>query len=197
MDVRAERTVAALHRSVLELAETEEVSGLTASQIAVAAGINRVTFYNHASSPAQLLVDALRAELDGIRERYLVVPVGLPVHSTARRTTPAVAEHLIERRALYRRSLTVDGHGILADFLTEHFAESVRLLLVDRPHAVLHAPGRSAVSAPVFERAAAQFVAHGCIGAIAVWLHTDDPLNSDQVVALIEELMPAWWADLD
>lgn len=70
MGVRAERTIAALRNAALKRAETQEVSELTASQVAQSAGINRVTFYNHASSLAQLLVDALRVELDGIRQRY-------------------------------------------------------------------------------------------------------------------------------
>lgn len=197
MDVRAERTVTALHRAVLELAEVHNISELTASQIAQVAGINRVTFYNHASSPAQLLVDALRVELDGIRRRYLISSGEFPVQGAARRTTLAVAEHMIERRTVYRRSLSADGHGILADFLTEHFAESVRLLLADRPNAVASSLRRSALPADVFQQATAQFVAHGCIGAIAVWLHIDDPLKPAEVVDLIEELMPAWWSALD
>ncbi|MGO4103040.1 TetR/AcrR family transcriptional regulator [Leifsonia sp. YAF41] len=197
MDVRAERTVTALYGAILSLAETHDVAELTASQVAQAAGINRVTFYNHASSPAQLLVDALRVELDDIRQRFLISSGESPLQSTARRTTLAVAAHMIERRAVYRRSLPADAHGILADFLSEHFAASVRLLLADRPNVHIGSSRRSPVSAPVFSEATAQFVAHGCIGAFAVWLHTDDPLIPADVVDLIEDLMPAWWSAAD
>ena len=64
MDPRIERTTAALRTAVLELATEHDIDDVTVSQVATRAGINRATFYDHASSPAELLTGILRTELD-------------------------------------------------------------------------------------------------------------------------------------
>ena len=70
MDKRTARTAAALRTAILALAAEQDVTRLTVSAVAARAGINRVTFYDHASSPSELLARVLGAELDAIRDRF-------------------------------------------------------------------------------------------------------------------------------
>lgn len=191
MDARAQRTVAAMHQAILELAETEQVQDLSVAQVAKAAGLNRVTFYNHASSPTALLTAALSLELDMIRAQYL--QSALPLYSPEGGIVGAVGAHIVVRHAIYCRNLPPNGHGFLADFLTDHFAESARMLLAAHPPLHPSVPGQSTLPGSVTERATAQFIAHGAVGAIAAWVHGPVPLIPEQIASLIQNLMPPWW----
>lgn len=193
MDVRAQRTVAAMHQAILVLAETEHVQDLSVAQVAKAAGINRVTFYDHASSPTALLTAALSLDLDMIRAQYL--QSALPMYSPEGGIVSAVGGHIVARHAIYCRNMPPNGHGFLADFLTDHFAESARMLLAAHPPQLASVPGQSTLPVSVAERATAQFIAHGAVGAIAAWVHGPAPLIPEQIASLIQNLMPPWWLE--
>ncbi|WP_348525183.1 glucose 1-dehydrogenase [Luteimicrobium album] len=100
---------------MLELAAQHDVGDLSVVEVARRAGINRVTFYDHATSPAALLVAVLAEELDEIWTRLLDPdaasdasrgaaappdPLGV-VDQVAR----AVAEHVERHAAVYERAL--------------------------------------------------------------------------------------------
>ncbi|QIM19135.1 hypothetical protein G7066_12175 [Leucobacter coleopterorum] len=53
-DARIVRTRAALHSSITDLAAHKPVPTITVSELAIRAGINRVTFYKHYASPPRL-----------------------------------------------------------------------------------------------------------------------------------------------
>lgn len=193
MDIRAQRTVAAMHRAILALAEQEDVQDLPVAKVAGEAGINRVTFYNHAANPCELLLAALRPELDQIRAQFLAEAAARPQGPGGMIVDRAVAEHLVARRMVYRRNLPANGHGFLADFLSDHFAESVRIFLAARHGSMPGGPDDSSRPKALMDAVTAQFLAHGATGAIAVWLHTPDPLEPGQLSGLLKDLMPHWW----
>lgn len=59
MDKRQVKTKQKLADAILSLAATKAVSEITVSEIAQHAGINRSTFYQHATGPADLLQSTL------------------------------------------------------------------------------------------------------------------------------------------
>ena len=67
IDPRPAQTIKVLHDAVIELASMTPVSKVTVTEITRKAGMNRATFYRHASSPGGLLASALGPELDLIR----------------------------------------------------------------------------------------------------------------------------------
>ena len=141
MDARQRKTRAKLSEVILRLAAERPASDLTVSEITVAAGINRSTFYQHAASPVELLEDVLREELDAIRDRFLPVTPSVASNdesitvsavspSDIRDVTAAVIEHVGFHSTLYSRALgATSGASSLHPMLSRHFAESVTQLL--------------------------------------------------------------------
>ena len=110
MDARQKRSQVALHRAIIDLATARDVSSLTVSEITDRAGVNRSTFYAHATSAAELLCAALAAELDAIRDEYLdTLRAGAATDSTIRQGTARILGHLETRRDLYLRAFDAPG----------------------------------------------------------------------------------------
>lgn len=127
MDARQKRSQVALHRAIIDLATAREVSTLTVSDITDRAGVNRSTFYAHASSAAELLCAALRAELDAIRDDYLdTLRAGAATDATIRQGTARILGHLESHRDLYLRAFdAVGGDSGLRAMLATHFRSAV------------------------------------------------------------------------
>jgi AcrR family transcriptional regulator len=64
IDPRIIRTVQAFRRAIVELASKRPVSQITVAELAERAGVTRATFYNHFSSPVELLIQVLLADLE-------------------------------------------------------------------------------------------------------------------------------------
>ena len=110
MDARQKRSQVALHRAIIELATGRDVATLTVSEITDLAGVNRSTFYAHASSAAELLCAALQDELDAIREGYLQqLRSGAATDASIREGTSRVLGHLDGHRDLYLRAFDAPG----------------------------------------------------------------------------------------
>ena len=199
MDSRQIKTRAKLASVVLALASERPASEITASEIAKAAGINRSTFYQHATSPVGLLEGVLRDELDEIRDHYLGeadLETGPQASEAIERVTIAVLEHVDSHDAIYTRGLGEgSGSASLQPLLSQHFAESVTLLL-DR-HA-LTVPGSTSIPPEGFVAdAAARFIANGTVGALEAWLATPAPRSTDAFMAAYGVFLPSWWPQAD
>jgi AcrR family transcriptional regulator len=195
VDSRQRKTRAKLSSAVLSLASDRPASDITASEIAIAAAINRSTFYQHASSPVALLEGVLRDELDEIRERYLGeadLETVQQASEAIERVTVAVLEHVDSHAAIYTRGLGEgSGSASLQPLLSQHFAGSIELLL-DR-HA-LTVPGSSTIAPAGFVAdAAARFIANGTVGALEAWLSTPAPRSTDGFMAAYRVFLPSWW----
>ncbi|MFC8733716.1 TetR/AcrR family transcriptional regulator [Luteimicrobium sp. NPDC057192] len=160
MDRRTVRTRAALRAAILELAAQQDVSELSVVEVARRAGINRVTFYDHATSPAALLVAVLADELDQIRAALLEPDVaggGEPAATPdplelVDRVARAVAAHVERHATIYERALVherdagprTDPHGDetvvaatlgapLSTLLADHFTRTLETFLTRHP----------------------------------------------------------------
>jgi AcrR family transcriptional regulator len=199
VDARQRKTRAKLAEVILRLAAERSASELTVSEITVAAGINRSTFYQHASSPMELLEDILREQLDEIRNRFLPLrPASsgvIPVSPAAiRDVTAAVIEHVGAHSALYTRALgATSGASSLHPLLSRHFAESVTQLLSEHGVEIPTGESPDAAQKAYVAESAARFIADGTVGAIDVWLRTPEPRNVDSFLAVYRLIMPAWW----
>ncbi|XBH20351.1 TetR-like C-terminal domain-containing protein [Jonesiaceae bacterium BS-20] len=198
MDARAQRTQNALRATILSLAQEHEISQISVTQVAQAAQINRVTFYNHATSPLDLLTQALREQLDLVRshvldshqDQSLATTQSSPVRQ---RPIEELGEHLIVHQVMYRRNITPTGHGAVADFLTQHFAQTVYQHLAEQSRHLATALGAAPEHSQSALDATAQFISHGTIGVIAVWLHDGTELTVQRLVTYLDNLFPAWW----
>jgi len=191
MDARQRRTRTKLHTAITGLAALQPIGRVTATEVAREAGVHRSTFYEWAQSPAELLRDALRAELDEIRDRNLGDPAA-DVAAAVRATTAEVLRHVAAHADIYRRELS-DGGGEagLPGMLAEHFRLSSVLLLQQRRVAVpIDVDG---VTPEFAGDAAARYVAHGAIGALAAWLDLVEPRDEDAFLDLFDRLVPEWW----
>ena len=202
MDSRQRKTRAKLAAAVLALASERSASSLTASELAIAAGINRSTFYQHASSPVGLLEDVLRDELDAIRDEYLGGPEasGTPEGGDATDTpdaieqvTLAVLRHVNEHAAIYGRGLGAgSGSASLAPMLSAQFATTLAMLL-DRHALSVPTVADARVPAHFVPDAAARFIADGTVGTLDVWLRTPEPRDPEAFMAAYRLFLPAWW----
>lgn len=187
-DARYERSRAALQREVIALASTRSISEVTAAEISAAAEVNRSTFYQHAESPAVLLRDALRSELDAIRADMLAAADARRADVTID-TTLSVLRHVASHAAIYRRSFetSADPSG-LSLMLTDHFEQSAVELL---GHDAIAIATQDAADRAV----ALRYVASGTVGAIQAWLRRGMPESPEDFTRVIIDLRPDWWVD--
>jgi AcrR family transcriptional regulator len=162
------------------------------SEVAERARVHRSTFYEHASSPVELLQSVLRAELDEIRQTHLADVGEADVATAVSATTEAVLQHVDRHDVIYARGLGADsGSGSLHAMLSEHFQESSRQLQRREQFSV---PLRIAGMTPEAVReSVAGYVAGGAVGAIQVWLTMPEPRDTRPFVELFAALVPTWW----
>ncbi|BDZ51678.1 hypothetical protein GCM10025867_39190 [Frondihabitans sucicola] len=186
VDARIVQTTKALHTAIVELASTSPVSSITVADVTRAAGINRATFYSHATSPGALLTDVLTPELDSIRaDDFAARDAGAasPAEVT-RKGMERVVDHIVKYRDIYRLALPDPLDASTHRVLARHFEES------SRTHFELYATSDlpEGLSKPL----AAGFVAHGLVGVIENWL-TGKRASRKTLVDNILLLLPAWW----
>ncbi len=190
MDARQRRTRERLHAVVLELACEQPVTDLSVTQVAAAAGVHRSTFYEHASSPVDLLQQALLADLDRIRDE-LLADTTTRVDQAVTRTTEAVLLHVERHAEIYRRGLGEgSGAASLHAVLSGHFlATSRRLRELARVDVRVPVDG---VPDDAVADAAARFIADGTVGVIEGWLDAPEPRVEDFMRVYVR-LLPDWW----
>src|SRR3984893_15498366 len=106
-DPRITRTDQALAQAIVELAAQQPVSRITVADLADQAGVTRATFYNRYSSPLELLIRVLYADLERVHRledarraegRYSAVQM-------LRLATGDVADHVERFMADYHNAL--------------------------------------------------------------------------------------------
>jgi len=186
VDARIVQTTKALHTAIVELASTTPVSTITVADVTRTAGINRATFYSHATSPGSLLADVLTIDLDRIRAADLVMREESTLDPLAitRRGMEAVVEHVATYRDIYRLALPDPSDASTHRVLASHFETSTL------GHFELAEPGRipEGVAVPL----AAAFIAHGLVGLIEAWL-SGKRSSRKTLVDNIMLMLPIWW----
>jgi AcrR family transcriptional regulator len=191
VDARQKRSQVALHRAIIDLATARDVSSLTVSEITDRAGVNRSTFYAHATSAAELLCAALADELDAIRDEYLdTLRAGAATDSTIRQGTARILGHLESRRDLYLRAFDAPGgdSGVRA-MLALHFRAAV---LATLETGTLQLPDGDDIT-PFLADGTASFLAAGSTGLMEAWLRLPEPRTPETYLAAYRRLLPSWW----
>ncbi|MBT0770449.1 TetR/AcrR family transcriptional regulator [Kineosporia sp. J2-2] len=189
MDARQRRSRERLHQAVLRLAEERPVTQVSVSELAREAGVHRSTFYEHASSPDDLLRQALMADLDELRNQLLDAPAG-DLDQVVSEVTIGVMRHIEKHIGIYRRDLAYTSEVGLRSMLGAHFLESGRLLL-DLARRRIEVPV-TGVPDEVAAEIAARLVADGTVGAIAGWLERPE-LSIDDFMRVYVQMLPQWW----
>lgn len=195
MDARQRRSQAALHRAIVDLATTRDVSTLTVSEITNLAGVNRSTFYSHVTSAAELLCAALRTELDTIREDYLeVLRGGAETGATIREATTRVLGHLEEHRELYLRAFdATGGDSGLRAMLAVHFRSAILATLETGTLEIPPLAGHESF----LSDGTASFLAAGSTWLMEVWLRLPEHRTPATYLAAYRRLLPPWWPFAD
>ena len=185
-DPRISRTDQALAQAIVELAAQQPVSRITVADLANQAGVTRATFYNRYSSPLELLIQVLYADLERVHRledarraegRYSAVQM-------LRLATGDVADHVERFMAVYQHALHDPADDGVYGALVRHFTDYGMAFMARSAHPDL--PGTN-------RRVMAQFVAHGFAGAIKAWLSDHSVTKTDLVEAAVA-CAPVWWS---
>jgi AcrR family transcriptional regulator len=185
-DPRITRTVHALEAAIVELAARHPVSRITVAALAERAAVTRATFYHRYTSPLDLLIQVLYADLDrGHRREAQLRAEG--THSASemlRLTTAEVADHVERFRAVYRQTLHDPADRGVYEALVRHFTNYALGFMARSAHPDVPRANQEIV---------ASFMAHGFAGAIAAWLGDDAVTKADMVDAAVA-CAPVWWS---
>jgi AcrR family transcriptional regulator len=185
-DPRISRTDQALAQAIVELAAQQPVSRITVADLAGQAGVTRATFYNRYSSPLELLIQVLYADLERVHRledarravgRYSAVQM-------LRLATGDVADHVERFMAVYQHALHDPADDGVYEALVRHFTDYGLAFMAKSTHPDL--PGTN-------RRVMAQFVAHGFAGAIKAWL-SDHSVTKTELVEAAVACAPVWWS---
>ena len=184
-DPRVTRTTQVLEQAIVELASQRPVSQITVADLAGRAGVTRATFYNRYSSPLDLLIQVLYADLE--RSKRLKearrAEGGYSAEQIVRLTVSDVADHVERFMAIYRHALHHPADGGVYEALVRCFADRSLAVIARSAH-----PGLPRAN----HRVIAQFAAHGFAGAIKAWLSDDSVTKTDLVEAAVA-CAPVWW----
>ncbi|GAB2856011.1 hypothetical protein GCM10022221_64530 [Actinocorallia aurea] len=175
---------------MLRLAAQRPVEDIAVADLVRAARVNRTTFYKHAATPAEVLAQALYADLDEVRAGWVrgtVAEPGAPV-DVWRRSSEALADHLERHDGVYTVGLMGRRSPVLYRILVDHFLGSARVLLHEDPRL----PPAGGDPAEWRTEAYSRFIAHGAAGVVEAWLSLDAPRDENLLVSALVELLARW-----
>lgn len=187
-DPRWQRTRALLHAAVLRLAAEGPVERITGAALAAEAGVHRSTIYEHGRDPADILREALRAELDEIRERIVEPATDATIVAAISASADEVFAHVDRHAEIYARELRGTTAG-LATMLADHFAHSITQLIEHRalvPPPLDDDPGEYATTV-------AAALAAVAVAVIAVWVQGPEPRDRALLTRRWRAVLPPWW----
>jgi AcrR family transcriptional regulator len=190
IDPRITRTVRAFEQAIVDIAAQRPVSQITVAELADRAGVTRATFYNRYSTPLDLLIQVLQADLErGHRlEDERRAQGGFADRELLRLATTEVADHVERFIAVYRHALADPADSGVYDALVHHFSDYALEFMARGDRSGLPDANRQVI---------AQFMAHGFAGSIRAWLNDPSVTKEDLVDAAVA-CAPAWWtADAD
>jgi AcrR family transcriptional regulator len=185
-DPRITRTTRAFERAIVELASQRPVSEITVAELAAHAGVTRATFYNRYSSPLELLIRVLFADLEsGHRlEEARRAEGGYSAAQMLRLATGDVADHIERFMAVYQHAALGPADGGVYEALVRHFTDYGLGFMARCTHPDLPRANHQII---------ARFVANGFAGAIKAWLEDDSVTKADLVEAAVASA-PVWWS---
>jgi len=145
----------------------------------------RATFYNRYSSPLELLIQVLHADLERCQhlKEARWAEDRHPAEQLVRLTISGVADHVDRFMAAYRHALhDPAGQGVY-EALIRYFTDRSVTVIARSVHPDLPTANHQVI---------AQFFAHGFAGAIKAWLSDDSVTKTDLIEAALA-CAPAWW----
>ncbi len=185
-DPRIIRTAQACAQAIVELASQRPVSQITVADLADRAGVTRATFYHHYSSPLELLIQVLYADLERghRREEARRAEGRYSAAQMLRLSTGDVADHVERFMAVYQHALHDPADDGVYEALVRHFTDYALAFIARCAHPDLPRTNHEVI---------AQFVAHGFAGAIKAWLSDNSVTKTDLVEAAVA-CAPVWWS---
>lgn len=195
VDPRTARSLHALREAVLDLASRQDPSAILVTDLVKAAGVSRKTFYNHATSPVDLLKRVLMDELDAARDHAesLFPMAADDLAGAVRGRLTGILQHVSDRRAVY---LSPSGDGLspeLFQLLSTRFRAAVEMSMAESYRVAPVVPGfDDARHRAVAVEMSASFVGHAYAGAIQAWLQHPETPEVGFVLDLILSALPPW-----
>jgi AcrR family transcriptional regulator len=185
-DPRITRTTHAFERAIVELAAQRPVSQITVAELADRAGVTRATFYNRHTTPLDLLIQVLYADLERAHglEQARRAAGGYSGAEMLRLATSDVVDHVERFKDVYRHALRDPADRGMYLALVRHFTDYGLAFMARSTH-----PGVAAANQQIM----AAFVAHGFAGAIEAWLGDDTATTADLIDAAVA-CAPPWWS---
>lgn len=180
-DARILRTRAALHQAITSLATDKPVGDITVSELAESAGINRVTFYKHYTTPAEALADALQSEIT----TAIATSTPAPGVDQFTHCIYTALDHLEARKQLYTIAFSDQVDGTVPIMLSRLLTGIAETYLTKRRK-------RKPAVPDVDLDVAAAFLANGATGAIRVWILEGD-MSRERFFENLPLLLPAWF----
>lgn len=169
----------------MELASQRPISQVTVAELAERAGVTRATFYNRYSTPLDLLIQILNADLErGHRLEEAREQGEYSAVELLRLTTVEVGDHVERFWDIYRLSLADPADSGVYAALVRHFSDYALAFMARDNRPEIPDANRHVI---------AQFMAHGFAGAIKAWLNDPSVTKGDMVDAAMA-CAPSWWA---
>ncbi|MFF8316497.1 TetR/AcrR family transcriptional regulator [Streptomyces bobili] len=191
VDVRVLRSRRKLFDAVLRLAAQRPIESVSVADLAREAGLNRATFYKHATSPAHALEQALVGELDAVRAEFAARAAdrGRSLAEVWDGGTRALLDYVARHNAVFTTGLLHEGCSpVLTLLLSGHVTTSIADLLERRPTLVPDTAPRDEQALAAYSR----FVGLGVIGVLQTWLESPPPRDADAVVRILLNILPPW-----
>jgi AcrR family transcriptional regulator len=177
-DRRVRRTRATLARALLELAETQDLSRISVSDVAERAGVSRTAFYDHYRDVHALAEDACTAMIDD-----LIASIPAPGPGSANlmqegtQSLAAFFANLAQHAGLYRSLLGPQGSARVAD----HIRRRITVAIHDHlPVATTGNVPEDAGDGPGHSGDVSEYTGEGPEHTGNVSEHTGSPLDSPQ-----------------
>jgi AcrR family transcriptional regulator len=186
VDARIEATRRQLKGAILVIAAQRDVNTITVAELARAAGIDRSTFYSHASSPLELLERVLSEDLDPLRVEIEQVLEQAPwsLAEVGARLTARLIDHVERYDAVYADRAGGSPSSALHTVLSGHMRVSLEVLFAHL--------GAMDDSSPLASAYMAAFIAHGIVGAVSVWLATPAPRDRAHLESVLDLVYSLW-----
>ena len=185
-DPRITRTTRAFEQAIVALAAQRPVSQISVAELADRAGVTRATFYNRHTTPLDLLIQVLYADLERAHglEQARRAEGGYSAAQMLRLATGDVVDHVERFKDVYRHALRDPADRGMYLALVRHFTDYGLAFMARTTRPDVAAANQQIMAA---------FVAHGFAGAIEAWLGDDTATKADLIDAAVA-CAPPWWS---
>lgn len=180
LDRRVRRTRRQLQRAILELVMEQDFDSLTVTEITERADLRRATFYLHYRTKEELLLAALQARFDDLRQQSQLQSGGDAIAGKSRPDAYRVTfAHVAENADLYRALISGSGGSLIYQQIRIYLAELVLVGL----ESVLD--DELTVPRPVLAHA----IAGAELGLILWWLDAGMPHSPEYMAQMAHKML--------